>query len=128
MTTLDDLAAALATMGDDLVDGGVLVVEPWFDPDHWHDGAVFDEGTEEGGLAVARVRRSWREGHESVIEMQYAMAEPDRTWSFTEVHRMGLFTRDQQVEVYRKSGFVVEHEWPGLAGRGLFVAVKPPSA
>lgn len=127
MTTLEDMARALATMRDHLVDGGVLVVEPWFKPADWHDGAVFGEGTEEGDLAVARASRSWREGDVSVIEMHYAMARPDRTWSFSEVHRMGLFTTAQQLEVYRDLGFVVEHEYEGLSNRGLFVAVKPPS-
>jgi len=85
---------------------------------------VFGEGTEGGDLAVARASRSWREGDESVIEMHYALARPDRTWSFTEVHRMGLFTTAQQLEVYRELGFVVEHEYEGLSNRGLFVAVK----
>ena len=69
MTTIDDLCAALATMRDHLVDGGVLVVEPWFKPADWHDGAVFGEGAEEGDLAVARASRSWREGDVSVSEM-----------------------------------------------------------
>ncbi len=128
MTTVDDLATALSTMGDHLGDGGVLVVEPWLAPDRWHDGSVCSESTTSGELAVARVSRSWREGDESVIEMRYALARPERTWSFTEIHRMGLFTVEQQLEVYRAVGFDVEHEEPGLTDRGLFVAVKrgPP--
>jgi len=128
MTTPEDLSTALATMRDHLVDGGVLVVEPWFEPDDWHDGAVFAEGTEEEGLAVARVSRSWREGNESVIEMRVSMARPDRTWSFVEVHRMGLMTTAEHLVAFRDLGFAVEHEHPGLSGRGLFVAVKRPAA
>jgi SAM-dependent methyltransferase len=125
MRTPADLATALATMRDHLVEGGVLVVEPWFEPDHWHDGAVFAEGAEAGGLAVARASRSWREGDESRIEMHFAVARSDRTWSFTELHRMGLMTTAAQLEVYRDIGLVAEHEHPGLTDRGLFVAVKP---
>ena len=125
MRTPAALATALDTMRDHLVDGGVLVVEPWFEPDDWHDGAVFAEAAEAGGLAVARVSRSWREGDDSLIAMHYAMARSDRTWSFSEVHRMGLMTTAAQVEVYRDVGLVVEHEHPGLTDRGLFVAVKP---
>ena len=128
MTTPDDLSAALTTMGDHLVDGGVLVVEPWFTPDQWHDGSVYSESAKAGDLAVARVSRSWREGDDSLIEMHYALARPERTWSFTEIHRMGLYTTEQQVEVFRAAGFEVEHEWPGISGRGLFVARRrPPS-
>ncbi len=125
MRTPADVAAALSTMRDHLVDGGVLVVEPWFEPDRWHDGAVFAEGTEEGELAVARASRSWREGDVSVIEMHYALARPDRTWSFTEIHRMGLFSTEEQLFVFRRAGLEVEHDAEGLTGRGLFVAVRP---
>jgi hypothetical protein len=100
------------------------VVEPWITTDRWHEGTVHAESTTSGALAVARVSRSWREGDESVIEMGYALARPERTWSFTEIHRMGLFTVDQQLEVYRAAGFDVEHEEPGLTDRGLFVAVR----
>lgn len=123
MTTLEDLASAVANMRDHLVPGGVLVVEPWFQPADWHDGLVFSEAAKEGDLAVARVSRSWQEGDVSVIEMVYALATPARAWSFTEIHRMGLFTVDQQLEVYRAAGFSVEHEAPGLTGRGLLVAL-----
>ena len=124
MTTVDDLRTALATMRDHLVGGGVLLVEPWFKPDDWHDGAVFGEGAEEGDLAVARATRSWREGDESVSEMHYALARPDRTWSFTEIHRMGLYTTATQLEVLRDVGFEAEYEFPGLTDRGLFVALN----
>ena len=127
MTTVDELTTAVVNMRDHLVDGGVLVVEPWFKPADWHDGAVFAEGTEEGELAVARASRSWREGDVSVIEMHYALARPDRTWSCTESHRMGLFTTATQLQVFRDAGFVVEHENEGITNRGLFVAVKPPA-
>ncbi len=128
MTSLDDLATALRTMGDHLVDGGVLVVEPWFTPQEWHDGSVFSESTTSGSLAVARVSRSWREGDESLIEMRYALARPERTWAFNEIHRMGLFTTEQQLDLYRTAGFDVEYEEPGFTERGLFVAVKRPGA
>ncbi len=126
MTTVDDLSAALANMGDHLVDGGVLVVEPWLTPDAWHDGAVFAESAKAGDLVAARVSRSWREDDQSLIEMLWALARPHRTWSFTEVHRMGLFTTELQLDVFRALGFDVGHETPGITDRGLFVAVKRP--
>ena len=125
MTSLDDLAVAVANLRDHLVPGGVLVVEPWFEPGDWHDGSVYSEAAKAGDLAVARVSRSWREGDQSVIEMHYALARPERTWAFTEHHRMGLFTVDQQLAVYRAAGLTVEHEAPGITGRGLLVAVRP---
>ena len=125
MTDAEQLSAAIVTMADHLVGGGVLIVEPWFLPEDWHDGAVFAESAEKGGLAVARVSRSWREKGVSVIEMRYAVATGDRTWSFTEIHRMGLFSTEEQLFVFRRAGLEVEHHSGGHTGRGLFVAVKP---
>lgn len=125
MTDPEQLAEAIGTMGDHLVEGGVLVVEPWYLPEEWHDGAVFSESADKGNLAVARVSRSWREKDVSLIEMRYAIAAPSRTWSFTEVHRMGLFSTEEQLFVFRRAGLDVEHHAGGLTGRGLFVAVNP---
>ena len=86
---------------------------------------MFSEAAQAGDLAVSRVSRSWREGDQSVIEMLYALATPARTGSFTELHRMGLFTIAQQLDVYRAAGLTVDHEpKPALTDRGLFVAVR----
>jgi SAM-dependent methyltransferase len=126
MTTLDALATAIATMRDHLVDGGVLVVEPWFTPEAWHDGAVFAESAKTDGLAVARVSRSWREGDQSLIEMHYVLGTPERTWAFPETHRMGLFTTGQQLEVLQAAGFSAVHDPQGPSDRGVFVAVRQP--
>lgn len=124
MTSLDDVAIAVANMRDHLLPGGVLVVEPWFQPSDWHDGSVFSEAAKAGDLAVARVSRSWREGDVSIMEMLYAVAQPEASRAFTEVHRMGLFSVDQQLDVYRAAGLSVEYESPGISGRGLFVATQ----
>jgi hypothetical protein len=37
---------------------------------------------------------------------------------------MGLFTTEQQLDVFAALGFDVEHEMPGITDRGLFVAVR----
>lgn len=124
MSTPEDLALAVAAARDHLVDGGLLVVEPWFTPDRWFEGTVHADCATSPKLAVGRVSRSWREGDQSLIEMHWVLTEPDRTWSFTEIHRMGLFTVDQQLAVFRAAGFDVEHEEEGLTGRGLFVGVS----
>lgn len=126
MLTLDDLGAAVSNLRDHLVAGGLLIVEPWFEPEDWVNGWVQGAGAGRGDLAVARASRSWREGNHSLIEMNYVLATPDRTWSFTEVHRMALFTIGQQLEVYRAAGLAVDYDPHGLTGRGLIVAEAPP--
>lgn len=126
MLTLADLGVAVANLVDHLVPGGLLVVEPWFEPEDWVDGWVHGAGAQRADLAVARASRSWREGNHSMIEMRYALATPDRTWSFTELHRMGLFTIADQLDVYRAAGLAVDYDVHGLTGRGLIVAEAPP--
>ncbi len=124
MTDAEQLSEAIATMAGHLTQGGVLIVEPWFRPEDWHDGAVFAESAAKGDLAVARVSRSWRDEGVSLIEMRYAVGTPDGTWSFSEIHRMGLFSTEEQLFVFRRAGLEVEHHAGGLTGRGLFVAVS----
>jgi len=125
MTDAEQLAQAIGTMGDHLVDGGVLIVEPWVLPEEWIEDTVYAESAQKGDLAVSRVCRSWRDKDVSLIEMRYAIGTPARTWSFAEVHRMGLFSTEEQLFVFRRAGLDVEHLPGGLTGRGLFVAVRP---
>lgn len=124
MTTVEDLRRAVATMAAHVAPGGVLVVEPWFAPDGWRTGAVRADAATSPRLAVTRVNRSGRDGPVGTMEMRYAVATPDRTRSFVEHHRMGLYTRDTYVDALRRAGLAVDHDPAGPIGRGLYVATK----
>lgn len=118
------LDQALATFERHLVPGGVLVIEPWFSPDAWVDGHLNALFVDEPSLKVARFNVSRRDGISAVMDFHYMVASADGIRSFSEMHRMTLFTPDEYMRAFAKAGLAASDERPGL-GRGLYIATKP---
>ena len=122
MTTLGDLHLAVANMAHHLEDGGVLVVEGWIEPDDWVVGRASANAAVGDDLVAARVILSDREEDVSIIEMHYVLATLDAVEYVDEVHRMGLFTREQYRGAFEAAGLRYERA-DGLTGRGLHIGI-----
>ncbi len=123
---VSEMRRAIANMVRHLAPGGVLVVEPWFAPDHpglWTLKA--DAGTSPT-LAVARTARAWTESDASklCVDMRWLIARSNTTEFINEYHEMGLYARDEYLSAARDAGCKVEWEESGLTGRGLMIGVR----
>lgn len=122
MLTIEDLVAALRNLTRHVKPGGMLLIEPWAARDQWLAPRVSVETLEEPELAIARVSRAYFDGDFGAFEWQCAVATPDRSWSFTEVHVLGLWDIADYISVLSELGFEASHE-PMAAGRGLGILV-----
>ncbi|HEV3153882.1 MAG TPA: class I SAM-dependent methyltransferase [Candidatus Baltobacteraceae bacterium] len=122
MPNVGRLDQTLQTFARHLRPGGVVIVEPWLRPEDWKDGSVHALYVDEPDLKVARMSVSRRDGNVSILNFHYMVASRDGIRTFTEPHRLTLFTDDEYRNAFRKAGLYVEFEEPGLtAGRGLYV-------
>lgn len=121
MTTPERLAEAIANMARHVAPGGLLVVEPWFDPATYREGTVHAVFVNELDLKVARMNVSERQGNLSVMVMHYMVGRTSGVETFVERHEMGLFTEAEYFEAFRQAGLEVSHDPNGLAGRGLYL-------
>ena len=119
-----NLRSAIDTMAKHLEPRGVLIVEPWFEPDAFRDGHIDMTLVDEPDLKVARMNVSTIEGGISVLNFQYLVTRPDGISHFAETHRCGLFTKDQHIAAFEAAGLAVEHEPKGLMGRGLYIGTR----
>lgn len=115
------LDQTLATFARHLKPGGVIVVEPWLRPGDWIDGSVHALYVDEPELKVARMSVSRRDANVSILNYHYMVASRDGIRTFTEPHRLTLFTDEEYLNAFRKARLFVEYEEPGLNGRGLYV-------
>jgi len=122
------LRRAVACLAAHLAPGGVLVVEPWFQPGAYLTGRPHALFVDEPDLKLVRMNASAIEGHLSVLEFHYLLATGAGVSHFTERHELALFTAEQYAAAFAAAGLAVEVDPDGLTGRGLFIGTWAPGA
>lgn len=121
------LQQIVASFGRHLKPGGVVIVEPWVRPEDWRDGEVNALFVNEPELKVARMSVARRDANISILNFHYMVASRDGIRTFTEPHRLTLFSDDEYQEAFRRARLFYEHEENGLTpGRGLYIAFSRP--
>jgi SAM-dependent methyltransferase len=119
---LGRVTQALRCFREHLADGGVIVVEPWFAPGVLDPGRMSQTTAEADGVRVTRRSRIELEGGLSRIRFEYDITDASGTRHVTEVHELGLFTRDEMLAAFREAQLTVDYDPKGLTDRGLYVA------
>ncbi|MCA9286699.1 MAG: class I SAM-dependent methyltransferase [Phycisphaerales bacterium] len=123
--TIDRLHQAIAAMARHLRAGGILIVEPWLEPERATDGFVGINTAESDTVKVCRMARTTVHGRLSRVEFQYLFGRSSGLEHRQEIHELGLFTREEMLEAFRQAGLAAQHDPEGLIGRGLYVATRP---
>jgi SAM-dependent methyltransferase len=122
--TTDRLFAAVAAMGRHVASDGLLIIEPWLEPSVIEDGRVSTTTAGRDGLSVCRMAHTRVDGRMSLVRFEYLIGNSDGLRRASEVHKMGLFTRDEMLSSLRAAGFAADFDPDGIAGRGLYVACR----
>jgi SAM-dependent methyltransferase len=123
-----ELDSALAAMAAHLEPGGVLIVEPWIEPDAWVPGEPALLTVDEPDLKIARVTLTGRRGTTSILDFHYLVATPAGVETYAERMELGLFTAGEMGSSFARAGLDVEHDADGLIGRGLFIGRSTASS
>lgn len=121
------LRAAIGAMARHLEPGGLLVVEPWLEPDVWKPGHLHLLTVDEPEVKLSRATVAGLEGTTSIADFHYLVVTSEGVEHFTERHELGLFTREQMTGAFEAAGLAVEYDEEGLIGRGLYLATRPES-
>lgn len=121
--TPDALMVAVANMARHVVDGGLLIVEPWLSPDAFDPTHLGRPMTvRRPGLEAVRLNDSRVEDGMSVMDFHYLVARPGEPMQrVVETHALGLFTDEQYRTAFEAAGLDAEHDAEGLMGRGLWI-------
>jgi len=117
-----ELRATIAGFARVLDDGGMLVIEPWFSPADFHAGHLDAVFVDQPELKIARIGSTECYGTTSVVRYEYLVGEVAGTSSFSETHRLQLFTDKQYRAAFAAAGLTVRNERTDLFTRGLYIA------
>jgi ubiquinone/menaquinone biosynthesis C-methylase UbiE len=120
-----DLREAIKTMARHLKPGGLLVIEPWMEPDALRPGTVHGYLVDVADMKIAHVNVSTLRDGVSVYELHFLVGRPTGITSFVEIHELGLFTREQYRKALESADLVVDFDEEGLSGKGLYSCMKP---
>jgi SAM-dependent methyltransferase len=119
------LERGVACMAAHLDPGGLLIVEPWLEPDDFAEGRLGALLADQPDFKLARLNTSHRDGRISRLEFLYALVSPEGAKSWESSESLTLFERDEMLGAFARAGLEVEHDPTGLMGRGLYIAVSP---
>jgi SAM-dependent methyltransferase len=124
----DGMRSTIECLGAAVRDGGLVIVEPWFEPGGLQDGHVTVTSAVGDGMVVARVSRVRVSPETSRLEFEYLVGRPEGIEHWAEVHELGLFPRHEIEDAFRGAALDVAWDPQGLVGRGMYVASKRRTA
>jgi SAM-dependent methyltransferase len=121
--TLEKMSQTVHCMAGHLSSGGILLIEPWFTPDAWKAGTVQSDFINRPEVKIARFTNCSQNGCVSVLDVQYLIGTPGRTYHFTEQEELGLFRKEEIWMVLEQAGLKVDfdEEGIGFSGFGVFI-------
>jgi SAM-dependent methyltransferase len=122
--TVENLGKTLHCMSAHVVQGGVVIVEPWFSPAQYHPGSAHASFVDKPEIKIARMNLSEQRGNLSVFDMHHLVADASGVRHFVEHLELAMFTRDEYIHAFEQAGFDVTFDEVGLMGRGLYIGVK----
>lgn len=120
------LQATLRAFAAHLEPGGVLLVEPWFQPGDMSDKHVMALTGETDDLVVVRLSHTRLMDRRSILQFEYLVGTDQGLERLSEEHELGLFTQEEMESAFTEAGLTVRHEPEGIKKRGLYVGKRPP--
>jgi SAM-dependent methyltransferase len=120
--TLDNVTRTLDAFRRHLAPGGLVIVEPWFPPGFLESGRTIASSAAANGVSVCRVGHTQVDGRISRIRFEYLIGRPTGIEHASEVHELGLFTKEEMLACFHAAGLSADYDAAGVSDRGLYVS------
>jgi SAM-dependent methyltransferase len=118
-----ELDRTLACLAAHLTPGGVLAIEPWVFPDAFLPGHVAADLARTKDRTLVRMSHSVRDGTATRMRVHYLDADDTGIRTFTDTHRLSLFTRTDYETAFARAGCAAELVETDLIPRGMYIGV-----
>jgi len=122
---LEKVRKAFACFSCHIKKGGVLIVEPFFEPRFFKDGRPFALFVNKPNLKIARMDVSKKKKKVAILDFHFLVANPNGVQYFRDKHEVGLFEPKEVIKALQENGFRAKYLRKGfMAHRGLYVGIK----
>lgn len=104
--------------------GGVVLIEPWFEPGAMTHGFTTMHSASTDDVKICRMARTLLHEKRSILEFEYLVARATGIERFSERHELGLFTRQDMEAAFQQAGLSITFDREGLTGRGLYIGKR----
>ena len=123
--TVPALEQTIATLARHVAPGGLLLVEPLWEPGAHRKGELKLNIVDKPDLKIAWMYTNGQVGDLARWENHFLVGTPDGVEAFVEVHEAGLFADTQYRHAFASAGLAtVEWDPVGPCGRGLYIAQR----
>ena len=122
--TAENFFRSILTFARHVRPGGILMIEPFFTLDSYWVDRITMNLVDEKDMKVSWMYVSELVGNEAHLNINYMVGTPAGINHFTELHRLGLFAPDHYSKAFSQSGFRLQHDPTGPAGRGLYIGTS----
>lgn len=119
--TVENFFRTIHNLARHLAPGGILVIEPWFPPESYWTDRITMNVVQEPELKISWMYISKLIDGEAHLDYHFTVGTPRSIEYFTELHILGLFSRQHYEEAFRQAGLQLHHDPQGPAARGLYI-------
>jgi ubiquinone/menaquinone biosynthesis C-methylase UbiE len=123
--TYANLKRTLAKFSEHLVEGGVVIIDPFVHPSLFKPRHIEGLYVDRPDMKLCRLIRTSLRGNIATLDCHFLLMTKDGTKSFRDIHRLGCFSPKRVLKIMDDCGLRSRYFTKGLMpDRGLYVGVK----
>ena len=125
LTKEDELATAIKQFSQHTITGGVVIIEPMFTKESYHEGSLGITCIDLPEIKIARVNATRRVGEIAYLDFHFLIStKEDGVEHFIDPSPMSIFSRDTYLSIMEENKLLTQFIEPGLMKEGFFIGVR----
>ena len=125
LTKEGDLVKTIKHFAEHIVTGGVVIIEPMFTKETYHEGFIGISCVDLPEIKIARVNATKRVGEIAYLNFEFLISTRDNGIEhFMDPSPIGLFSRNTFLSIMADNRLSTNFVEPGLVKEGFFIGVK----
>lgn len=124
LKTYTNLEKTIKNFSEHLKKGGVVVIEPFINPEYFAENLLDSYNINEPQLKLTRMNTTKRKGNVAIFDFHILVGEAGKIRYFKEIVQLGMYESRKVLNMMKKAGLKAEFLIKPKQYRGLYIGVK----